>query len=98
LAHAVAFAASQGATAGSDAAKAAAARWATRPAVNARALERSVRGAFFDYEDAGDDLAASIAELPPGPIDLAAMRGVAKTYAEFVRAAKALGEAERAAQ
>lgn len=98
LAHAVALAAGEGATVGSDAVKAAAARWATRPAVNARTLDRGVRGSFFDYEDAGDDLAAAIAELPSGPIDLAAMRGVAKTYSAFVAASKSFAAAEKAAQ
>lgn len=98
LAHAVAFAAGEGASAGSDAVKAAAAQWTTRPAVNARALDRSVRGSFFDYEDAGDDLAAVIADLSPGPVGLAAMRDVAKAYAAFVGATKALAAAEKAAK
>lgn len=93
LAHAVAaLAGDADATAR---AQASAARWATRPGVDARGLDRSVRAAFFDYEDAGDDLASAIRDLPASPTDDDAMRAVAKSYAAFVTAAKSLHEARR---
>lgn len=96
LAHSVALLAGGADGAATGLAKAAAARWETRPAVNARKLPRSVRSAFFDYEDAGDDLAAAVAELPDGVVETAAMQAVAKRFAAFVTAAKSLHEGRRA--
>ncbi len=94
LAHAVALLAATDNTPADAAetarAQASAARWATRPTVDARALPRQARSAFFDYEDAGDALAEAIANLPPGPPDIEALRSIAKTYATFVTAAKSL--------
>lgn len=89
LAHGVALLAA-GAPAAD--AKAAAARWAERPELNVRKLNRDLRASAFDYEDAGDDLAAMIAALPDGALDLAAMRTVAKAYATYVAMAKTLYE------
>lgn len=76
-------------------AQAAAARWVERPVVNARALRRDARMTFFDHEDAGDALAAMIAETPAGPVDDAAMRNVAEAYAAFLEASKSLHEQTR---
>lgn len=98
LAHAVALAAGPGASEGPASAKAATARWTERPPVDARSLGRAVRGAFFDHEDAGDDLTAAINALPDGPVDLASMRAVASAYAEFVTTATALVAARRETQ
>ncbi len=96
LAHAVAFLAGSGpADEPVPQAQASAARWAERPIVNARALARDARTAFFDYEDAGDALAAEVAGLPDGPVDDAAMRPVVKAYAAFLEAAKTLHEQTR---
>ena len=97
LAHAVASAASNSKTA-SESAKAAAARWQTRPEVNARKLPKLARNEFFEYDDAGDAVAAAIDALPPGPVGTEAFRPVAKAYAAYAAAAKTLHELMRGAK
>ncbi len=94
LAAAIAAAAGDWADAAAVA-KAAAARWPLRPTVNARALAKAARVPFFEYEDAGDALAAKIEALPDGPVDDAAFRDVGKAYVAFVAASKAYYEAQR---
>lgn len=95
LAHAVAALAEDASA--TARAKASAARWESRPVVNIRKVGRGLRTVIFEYEDAGDDLADAISGLPDGPADLDAMRPVAKAYADFVGAAKALYEARKQA-
>lgn len=97
LAHAVAVAAEGGPNAGA-AARAAAARWETRPSVNARSLPRAARSPFFDYEDAGEELAQALVAAPDGEMTADQLRPIAKTYATFVAAAKSLHQATRPTQ
>lgn len=96
LAHAVRLAFAADADGGMALARASAARWGVRPPVDARALPRAARAPFFDHEDAGDALAQRIAALPDGAPDRAALKDLAKAYADFVETARSLHDAMQA--